>query len=113
MGENLDEKYVEQCRTELTKINPGYLNILLCFQTKSEPFPKSYFEESLRENTNAVTYWKSLKKTNKISDQFCDFIIILMNCSASSAGIERMFSNMALIHSKLRNRLGNVLRRQN
>jgi hypothetical protein len=39
--------------------------------------------------------------------KFCQLAIRVLSCPTSSAGLERMFSSFGLIHTKLRNRLGN------
>ena len=54
-------------------------------------------------------YWQYLESS--VADQgakkFCILMRSLLTCPASSAGLERLFSSFGLIHTKLRNRLGN------
>lgn len=79
---------------------------MIRFQAEDNPFPKSYFDKEFCKKTSPAAFWKSSK--NNVGEPFTKFMVVLMNCPASSAGIERLFSNMALIHSKLRNRLGSA-----
>ena len=47
-----------------------------------------------------------MEKSNAINKDLCELAYKLMAMPASSASIERVFSNFGLIQSKLRNRLG-------
>ena len=58
-------------------------------------------------NMNPVTWWKALKNAD-ISADFVALITKLLSSPASSASIERVFSSLGLIHTKVRNRLGNA-----
>lgn len=49
---------------------------------------------------------RAAKLNKQQSQEFCQFLIQLHQCPASSAGIERWFSTVGFIWSKVRNRLG-------
>ena len=51
-------------------------------------------------------WWKCLKTSQTVNYELCNLAIKLSTMPASSASIERVFSNFALIQTKLRNRLG-------
>ena len=52
---------------------------------------------------NLNVCWSSLTGVDK---QITTFVSHLQSCVAFSAGIERIFSNLSFIQTKLRNRLG-------
>ena len=47
-----------------------------------------------------------MSKSSSLPAEFVNLIIQLLQSPASSASIERVFSNFSFVHSKLRNRLG-------
>jgi hypothetical protein len=61
---------------------------------------------STREKTDPVVWWQALKTTKIFSSDFCDQASVLLKLPASSASIERGFSEMGATQSSLRNRLG-------
>ena len=68
------------------------------------------FKNNVIENFTASKWWrimgtKTAKQLNP-QNEFCTFIVNLMNCPASSASLERMFSTFGMVWSTLRNRLG-------
>ena len=80
---------------------------LCCFQAETAPFPASMFSETCVKNLKPTVWWNCLQKTNSgVPSELCDLAILLLKLPASSASIERIFSNFSLIQTKLRNRLG-------
>lgn len=105
-GHNLEEPRKEEARLWLSQININFLPLLLAFEAEDSPFPKSYFQQHVLKTTSPSIWWKSIKKCNEVDKKFLDFVCHLMVCTASSASIERIFSNFGFIINKLRNRLG-------
>lgn len=52
------------------------------------------------------TWWKALQKNDDFPAEFINFVMHLHNYPASSASIERVFSNLSFIQNKIRNKLG-------
>lgn len=108
-GVGLTNAQIESARVWANEKIPDCLPLIIAFEACELPFPSSYFSESAR-STNPVTWWKGISKgfTEKDSPayEFINMAVVLHSCPASSASIERMFSNFGLIHSKIRNRLG-------
>lgn len=55
---------------------------------------------------NPIVWWKCIQRSGKISESLCEFAVKLLTMPASSASVERIFSNFGLVQTKLRNRLG-------
>lgn len=107
-GEGLTDKQKESARSYLTERYPESISLLIAYEAEATPFPGTYFTET-GKNMNPITWWTAIEKSfvsDVHSKECCKFIIQLLSCPASSASIERMFSNFGVIHSKLRNRLG-------
>lgn len=64
------------------------------------------FSDEIIKNVTAVQWWKSQEEVPEIKQVLPIVIPILCAC-ASSADIERVFSSYGLVHSDIRNRLGN------
>ena len=69
------------------------------------PFPESYFSEKV-SSMDAVTWWKAVGKSSALPSSFIGLVNQLLTSPASSASVERIFSNFSYVHSKLKNRLG-------
>lgn len=109
-GEGLSNIQKESAHKYLTEKYPDSISLLIAYEAEAAPFPSIYFTES-GKNTCPVTWWTAVGKTLELegkgySKDCLDYIKVLLSCPASSASIERIFSNFGLIHSKLRNRLG-------
>ena len=59
-----------------------------------------------QRGVDAVIWWKGIRKSS-VPKEFTDIALQLLNAPSSSASIERVFSSFGLIHTKVRNRLGN------
>ena len=91
----------------LIEKSPSLLPALCCFQTQSTPFPGSMFSTMCVQNLNPTVWWDCVKKTGDgVPAELCDLASLLLKLPASSASIERIFSNFGNVQSKLRNRLG-------
>lgn len=105
LGANLDDEQIEEARVWAQEISDDFLPLVTLFALKQKPFPQSFFTDQM-VNLNPVVWWEGLRKYKAINNKFIDFVIHLQRASASSAGIERIFSNLTFIQSKLRNKLG-------
>jgi len=87
--------------------NPSLLPLLVAYDTQSAPFPQSFFCEPML-TLSPVLWWKGVLKNTKagVNHQFVHLAVHLLSAPASSASIERIFSNFGYILSKLRNHLG-------
>lgn len=98
-GDGLSNTQKESARSFLVKKYPDSISLLIAYEAETAPFPATYFTESGR-NINPVTWWtaigKSLEQEGYSRD--CLNYILLLSCPASSASIERMFSNFGMIH---------------
>lgn len=101
----LSRKQEETARNYAAELSPDFLPLIISFQAEAEPFPKSFFFERAK-NMNVRTWWKALSKSDHLPADFINFVMHLHNCPASSASIERVFSNLSFIQNKIRNRLG-------
>lgn len=77
---------------------------IITYQAEAYPFRDYLFKEQTVSQVQTLTWWLSLKKN--ISSEMLSLVTKLFTASASSAGVERIFSSYGLVHSKLRNRLG-------
>lgn len=84
----------------------GLLPLVIKLEAKSDPFHETMFSQEIIQNVNAVQWWRSQKNVPEIN-QALDIIVPILCASASSADVERTFSSYGLVHSELRNRLGN------
>jgi len=87
--------------------NTSFLPLLVAYDrpTQSAPFPQSFFCEPML-TLSPILRWKGVLKNTKaeVNHEFACLAVRL--APASSASIQRIFSNFGCIHSKLRNRLG-------
>lgn len=86
--------------------NTGLLPLLIKLEARSDPFHKTMFSDEIIKNVTAVQWWRSQEDVPEIKQVLPIVISVLCAC-ASSADIERMFSSYGLVHSDIRNRLGN------
>jgi len=86
-----------------------FLPLLVAYDTQSAPFPQSFFSEPML-TVSPTVWWKGVLKNTKaeINHKFSRLAVRLLSAPASSASIERIFSNFGYIHNKFRNRLGNA-----
>lgn len=77
---------------------------IINLKAESSPFSRYMFEEAVTSSVHPVDWWKS--QSDRLHADTLPLVIQLLTATASSAGVERVFSSMGLVHSKLRNRLG-------
>ena len=79
-----------------------------CKDCKADISAKAPRLKAHREKTKTkpTVWWLCIGRTGTVSSNLCKIAQKLMCLPASSASIERVFSNFGLIQSKLRNRLG-------
>ena len=105
MGQRLTCEQQEEARSILVDQNASLLPQLYQYQAKTAPFPTSLF--TCTHSLKPTTWWRTVQASkNLVSDDLCNIAIKLLSLPASSASIERIFSNFGIIQTKLRNRLG-------
>lgn len=104
-GERLSNEQKETARKWIEEKNSDLLPAVIFFETESGPYPMTYFNDSIRKRLDPVTWWKGVHKCSDIPDELYGYVEMLLSSPSSSAGLERIFSSFAFIHSKLRNRL--------
>ena len=105
-GRRLNDKQLAIVNEFLEQRDPDNIATLIALDAQSAPFPPVYFTESAK-SINPVVWWKGLKMYS-VPSSFIDLAALLLASPASSASIERVFSSFGLIHTKVRNRLGNA-----
>ncbi len=106
-GELLSVTQTEEAKKWITKKNPDFLSTVIAFEAQCAPLPASYFLPGATDNLSPLNWWKAVGKRAGLSDAFMRLMRQLHSAVASSSSIERVFSSFGLIHTKLRNRLGN------
>ena len=101
---NLSDEQLNEATEYLTTDSDTATASLIALDAKTALFPPMYFTEQAR-SLPPVVWWQGVKKY--VSSDLADRAITLLSCPPSSASIERVFSNFGVIHSKMRNRLGN------
>lgn len=103
-GEKLSQDQEESAREYLQALNPKYLQYTIQFKSEDAPFPKTFFSEDITNTISPALWWKNLSKTG-MDAEFLQLMEHLQGCPASSASLERIFSNFSFIQNKIRNRL--------
>jgi len=86
--------------TEHSLIIPDLVN----FKAEAPPFQQFMFQEKVIQSVQPLDWWKS--QTDRLNKETMTVVNQLLTATASSAGVERVFSSFGLVHSNLRNRLG-------
>ena len=102
-GKNLKEEETSRAMALASEF-PGLIPITMKFQAKSPPFHESKFAEEAIQSLTPYEWWKSHAYAFKDGELLP--VYSLMSATASSAGVERVFSTYGLVQSKLRNKLG-------
>ena len=89
----------------LKRSNISFIETVINFQAQAVPFPPSFFNENALQ-MSPINWWKALKKYG-VNSGFIQTAVQILSAPASSASIERIFSNFGHVHTKARNRLGN------
>lgn len=105
-GQKLSTEQLDDVNKWLVNKDPCFITTLISFQAKAAPFPDSYFAEHA-VNMPPSTWWKAAGNYG-VNQDFVKLACQLLSAPASSASIERIFSNFSYIFNKLRNRLGLV-----
>lgn len=83
-----------------------FMNVFMKFRGKIDPFRESYFKDT---NLTDYEWWKAIHKIHPsiFANNSMRMLAMLLTAVCSTAGLERIFSIHGIIHSKLRNKLGN------
>ena len=103
-AEKMSEEWEEMAMTFASDEHPEVLPDLIKYKAKQFPFKEYLFREQVVNSTSPLAWWKALEgnlhpSTVKLANQ-------LHSAAASSAAIERLFSQFGLVHTEVRNRLG-------
>lgn len=104
-GNKLSQGQLETAMEYVETYHPEALPTIINYQAKCAPFKPYMFSKQLIENVKPLAWWRSITNLNTTA---LELVQQLHTAIASSANIERLFSSYGLVHSKLRNRLGNV-----
>lgn len=104
MGENLTQHQRDTAMEYAETYFPDAMPTIINYQAKCTPFKQYMISTQIKENVTPLAWWRSLKCLDPIVIQL---VQQLHTAVSSSANIERLFSSYGLVHSKLRNRLGN------
>ncbi|XP_071035372.1 uncharacterized protein [Parasteatoda tepidariorum] len=108
-GKRLTSDMLQKAEEWLETEHPKWLIPLMSYKLKDpEIFPPSMFNADVIKKFSASQWWKlvEMRTNDRDMTDFCNFMVALSNCPASSASLERVFSTCGLVWSKLRNRLG-------
>ena len=104
-GRKLKPDHVTQAQELLQATKPETVPELMNFMTDTLPVPK-VLQNELAINTKSTVWWMCVERSGAVSKELSSIARKLMSLPASSAAIERVFSNFGIIQTKLRNRLG-------
>lgn len=105
-GRKLRPEHVTSAQELLHETKPELVPELLNYMSETLPIPKVLQQESSINNTKPAVWWSCVERSGVITKDFSQLARKLMVLPASSAAIERVFSNFGIIQTKLRNRLG-------
>lgn len=107
LGANLNQDQKELGRKLLDSYGSDMVACAYKLQAKASPFPGRLFDGAIVHSMSPQVWYECIRgEVGPSVDEFCRLAIRYLNMPASSAAIERVFSNFAHIQSKLRNRLG-------
>lgn len=101
-GKRLTEDELDSALTLCAQI-PSTLPTVMSYQAKSEKFKSFRFLPEVLTSVSPITWWRAANPP----DAVMELVLSLLTAINSSASIERVFSTFGLVHSKVRNRLGN------
>lgn len=105
----LSDEQADIARTFVSEREEDFVVVLAAYETADDTmFPKVAFNKSMYKLTPRK-YWNYIQQISTLEPvkRFCNWMRAISSCPPSSAGIERLFSSTALVHTKLRNRLSN------
>ena len=103
----MDAEHLESAHQLVSNKWQGVLVDLSAFQAVAMPFPIHIFNETFLEKIDPYVWCLCIKKSHKDTyPELGNLALRILNLPASSASIERIFSNFSFIQTKLRNRQG-------
>lgn len=103
-GKSLTDAQYETAMDWATAEHENIIPDLINFKAEAGPFPKFLFKDNVVQTVKPVDWWMS--HTDRLHADTSKVVLQLLTATASSAGVERVFSSFGLVHSNLRNRLG-------
>lgn len=102
-----DENEVALKLLKVFETDGQLLSKILKFQIGTEPFQGIFSSNNIIQQLSSIEWWYSVNKMKHcLDDDEIRIIKQLLSATASSAGIERIFSTFGFVQSKLRNQLG-------
>ena len=74
------------------------------YKAEASPFKSFMYKQNVLDSVKPLDWWKS--HADHLNQETVSVVHQLLIATASSAGVERVFSSFGLVHSNLRNRLG-------
>ena len=112
-GDKLSADQDNEVHAWLEDRNPAFVGPLLLFEAKDAKLPKALFSETSTSAVKPGTWWRILhnrvkksENADAVPEDFAQLMEQVQSVPCSSASIERCFSTLGNVHSKLRNRLG-------
>ena len=107
LGAKLSPEQKEKGKEVLDSYSEDLVPLTYQLAAKLEPFPVRMFGPSFG-NMKSSAWYQCLKGETRDPNmlRLCDLAAKLLSMPPSSASVERVFSNFAVVQNKLRNRLG-------
>jgi len=101
----------ERCAEEwANETHPNFFLGIMKFKLREDDvFPEHLFGDNMK-SISPEKWWRIMqqkeRKKMNLPEGFCEFMVNLHSCPASSGSIERIFSTFGLVWNNVRNRLG-------
>ncbi|CAI6375915.1 unnamed protein product [Macrosiphum euphorbiae] len=105
-GTRLSEDESDSALQYVYSYHPNVLAEIINYQAQCATFKPYLFNSDTVNNISPMAWWSALFKRKLISNDLNTLTMQLFTAVCSSAGIERLFSSVGLIHSKFKNKLG-------
>ena len=103
-GQTLSPQEIDPAMEYVADSYPHLPPTVVIYQAKAKPFIEYMFSPTLLESVSPIAWWKSIG--DRVDDKDHQVVSKVPGASASSAGVEQVFSTFGFIPSKIRNRLG-------
>ncbi|KAM4023539.1 uncharacterized protein ACNLHF_028214 [Anomaloglossus baeobatrachus] len=103
-GKKLSEAEINSAMEWLANTNHDIVATVLKLKCESAPFQKHMFADNVVNELKPLDWWKS--QSLVLPAKIINLATQLLTASASSAGVERLFSSFGFVHTTVRNRLG-------
>lgn len=105
-GKKLKPCHISEAQDMMMKFHPDLLPDFLTLLSDTMKLPKALQDEKTMTSIKPGVWRICAERSKLFQDTFCQCAQKLLQMPASSASIERIFSNFGLIQTKLRNKPG-------